>query len=129
MHTIFKIVLLKWNDILWNVVVPVLAGVFIYLFKYIGLFPLVIQNYFADAFWAYAFSSAILIIWDRKLNVLWMIVAFLFALFFELLQFGGYIEGTGDSLDVVVYALFFALAICLNKYFKNLNLPQTKVYE
>jgi hypothetical protein len=117
--TTFNFTSQKGNDILLNVAVPVLIGSSIYLLKYLLILPAVIQNYCSDGLWAYAYSSVMLIIWDRKFRVFWLLTAFLSTVFFEILQRRQSIPGTGDPYDILVYAIFFALALSLNDYFKT----------
>jgi len=127
--TTFQIIHKKRTDILWNVTIPILFGAFIYFLNYLTPLPILIQNYFADCFWAYAYSSMMLIIWNRKLNVLWLIIAFLSTVAFEVLQFEKCIAGTGDLNDVIVYAVFFGFSIFLNKYFKHLKFSKLKLHD
>ena len=109
----------KGNDILLNIATPILIGGFLYLLRYLFVLPSFIQNYFSDGLWAYAYGSVILIIWDRQVHAFWFLTAFLSTAIFEKLQQLQYIPGTGDAYDVLVYAVFFMLALSLNNYFKT----------
>ena len=75
--------LLKYKiAILVHVVCPLLIGLAIYYFTTSIAFTHLIKNHFADGLWAYAFISAILLIWERQVNWFWIgcvvVVAFLF---------------------------------------------------
>ena len=80
-----------------------------------------IRNYFADGLWAYALMSLILIIWDRSVNLFWVVIVFLFFVAVEILQYKHVIPGVGDSVDVFVYFIFSSLSFVSNKYFKTKN--------
>ncbi|MBS1736314.1 MAG: hypothetical protein JSS98_06845 [Bacteroidetes bacterium] len=79
--------------------------------------PEMIQNYLPDGLWAYALQSCILIIWNRKINIIWSIAIMLFAVIFELLQYLHFINGTGDFFDIIIYFIFFGIALSANKFF------------
>jgi hypothetical protein len=79
-------------------------------------FPAVIKNYLSDGLWAYAFISCILIIWDRKINPLWILITLFISVLFELLQRFHLLNGTGDVLDIGVYCFFFTVALITNKF-------------
>jgi hypothetical protein len=76
---------------------------------------MLLQNHLADGLWAYAFLSCILIIWDRKSNLAWIVLTIVFSILFELFQYWHLVAGTGDLWDVVVYLLFFLLALQINQ--------------
>ena len=73
----------------------------------------------ADGLWAYAFISALLITWDREINITWVLIACIVAAAFELLQHNDMIIGTGDVYDIITYYLFFSLSLKLNYLFKS----------
>ena len=106
------------TDILISIVIPVILGLPIYLFKDLIYIPTLVKNHLADGLWAYAFISSILIIWDREINWVWVISTFIIAVCYELLQYCHTIPGTGDIYDVVTYFLFFGIALKLNHFFK-----------
>lgn len=110
----------KRTDIVLNIIQPLLLGLLIYGSIKLIAVPPAIRNYLPDGFWAYAFMSCILIIWERKINIIWIILVFLFSICFELLQYYQIIPGTGDIGDVLTYFLFFVIALTLNSFFKNL---------
>lgn len=104
----------KLYDIFFNVVLPVAIGVLIYI---LPVYPF-IRNHLADGLWAYALTSVILIIWNRKINIIWLSVVFVIFLGFELLQYFNLLPGTGDIIDIIFYFIFSASAIINNKFFK-----------
>jgi len=109
----------KSSDLLLNVFFPLLLGYFIYFFSDIMSMPLPVKNYFPDGLWAYSFISAILILWRREFNSLWITIAFLLAACFELMQYVHWLQGTGDMFDILIYVTFFGIALSANKFFKN----------
>lgn len=78
-----------------------------------------IRSYIPDGLWAYAFASAMLIIWQRKLNLFWLLLVLICGLAFEWMQFRGILSGTGDLTDIFVYILFFLIALFFNPFFKR----------
>ncbi|MBC7948174.1 MAG: hypothetical protein H7Y42_09875 [Chitinophagaceae bacterium] len=107
------------SDILINVFFPVIIGYSLYvLLDHISL-PNFARNYFSDAVWAYAFLSAILIMWNRHLNFTWIVISFLLSTCFELLQFLSWVGGTGDIFDVLTYYFSFGIALSLNAIFRR----------
>ena len=105
-------------DIFLNALLPLLTGGLCYLplFRSTNL-PL-LTNHLADALWAYAFMSLLLIVWERKPNVVWMTAPFVIAAGFECLQGRHLIAGTGDVADVAVYFFSFILSLYFNSFFK-----------
>jgi hypothetical protein len=97
----------KKTDILLNVAVPLCLGVICYLFPVSKL----LRNYAADGLWAYAATSAMLIIWNRHINLLWLTTLALCFPAFEILQSLAVVKGTGDVWDIVTYLAFFSIAI------------------
>lgn len=110
----------RYLDLQLNVLIPLLTGLLIYLYKDELQLPTIISNYIPDGLWAYAFLSAILIVWQRSVNVLWCIMPFIVALLFEVFQYLQLVEGTGDIVDIVIYYVCFSVAISTNKFFKQL---------
>lgn len=109
----------KGLDILVNIIAPVAVGCFIYFVTNITKLPAIITSYLADGLWAYAFISTILIIWERQINIIWILIAFMIAVCFEVLQHYHAIAGTGDVYDVITYLLFFIIALLTNSLFKT----------
>lgn len=107
------------TDLLLNVISPLLLGYFIYFPGSYELLPQLLKNYLPDGLWAYAFLSAILIIWDRQLHFGWVLISFLLAAGFELLQHYRLLSGTADAADVVVYFLFMGIGLLTNRFFKK----------
>jgi hypothetical protein len=113
-------------DLLCNVFLPILLGVGIYKLSYCYGFTKLLTNYLPDGLWAYAFLSALLFIWDRQINKVWILLAFGIAIGFELLQYLQVLGGTGDFFDIVVYSLSFTVVLLLNNFFKTKFLYQTQ---
>ena len=110
----------KYSDTLLNVIFPVALACFIYLLSSVTEIHLLIKNYFPDGLWAYSFLSALLIVWSRQVNFLWILIGFSLSAGFELLQHFHWIAGTGDIIDIVVYFVFFGVGFIVNTFFKNL---------
>ena len=108
--------LLKYKiAILVHVVCPLLIGLAIYYFTTSIAFTHLIKNHFADGLWAYAFISAILLIWERKINWFWVGCVVLVAFLFECFQYLHIFPGTGDVFDFIVYLSFILFGL-LNNY-------------
>ena len=103
-----------------NIILPLLLGLSIYWSGSFILIPAPVRNYLPDGFWAYAFLSCILVIWDREINITWIAFVFLSSICFELLQYYHMIPGTGDIKDISSYFLSFMIALKLNTFFKSL---------
>ena len=112
-----KRVLILLVDIIINIVLPILMGVFIYRISFTDEWVF-IKNYFPDALWAYAFVSSIFIIWNRKVIYGWLFIVILFFVAFEILQYLHFIKGTGDVWDVITYFIATFTAVILNKFVK-----------
>ncbi len=106
----------KITDFFLNVVIPVALGVTIYLLP----IRQEIKNYLPDALWAYAFVSTLLIIWDRKLPIIWLAGILFVFVAFELAQKTGITKGTGDVIDIIIYFISATIAVGVN------SLLQTK---
>ncbi|MBL7748600.1 MAG: hypothetical protein JNM19_14285 [Chitinophagaceae bacterium] len=112
----------RLTDFSLNVVLPLLFGCAIYFFGRNGGLAPVLKNHAADGLWAYAFISALLIIWHRSLPLYWLLIACFVAVLFECLQYKGFVEGVGDWTDAAVYLVFILLGYLLNNTFKRLYL-------
>lgn len=106
------------TDLLLNCVLPIIVGVLIYMGSQRYDYPSFISGHLADLFWAYAYASAILLVWTRELNIVWFFTALLSSYFFEWGQYTGIFAGVGDWMDVFVYSVGFAVALVLNKIIK-----------
>lgn len=111
----------KLTDVIWNVLLPLLLGTGLYLLKVAPL----LRNHLADGMWAYAFTSALLIIWGRQINLVWIGMAFMAFIGFEYGQAIKILPGTGDVKDVLTYAVFGLLALLTNRLYK----PKKIIYE
>jgi hypothetical protein len=106
-------------DLFLNCFSPLFFGNLVYFFSgSISLFSF-LKDHVADGLWAYAFCSALLIVWNRKILPGWISAAFLSAVIFELLQYLHFVPGTSDLYDVFTYFLCFVLALVLNHFFKQ----------
>lgn len=89
-------------DCLLNIVLPVVAGTLIYFTKTTnGVF----RDHLPDGLWAYALTYCLLVIWNKRLPFLWIMILQLLFILFEFAQLQGWIEGTGDYRDMIVYVL------------------------
>jgi hypothetical protein len=105
--------------IVYNIFIPLLLGVLIYYLPYYFLVYDFITNFLPDGLWAYAFTSTILLIWNREINIFWLIVLGLCFVFFEILQFAHVLKGIGDVLDIIIYFLFGFFSIIMNNFYKK----------
>lgn len=110
-------------DIVVNVVFPVVAGILLY-FSPIHSSNGFTRNQLPDGLWAYSLVSALLMTWNREVNVVWLTIALLAALLFELLQHYNFIAGTGDLWDCATYIVFGSAAVLTNPYFLSLTNKQ-----
>ncbi|MBS1655546.1 MAG: hypothetical protein JSU05_11915 [Bacteroidetes bacterium] len=106
-------------DILLNVFFPLLVGSLIYYYGHYSHINPFIHNFFPDVLWAWAFSSAILITWQRRAPLLWIVMIYVIAAFFELLQFSGLVKGTADYRDIVAYFTAITITLLLNSFFRK----------
>jgi len=106
-------------DLLINVAFPLAIGVFIYWAGGRFSIPAMIRNYLPDGLWAYSLMSAMLLVWQRRIMIGWILAVFAFSIGFEILQSYRWIEGTGDLYDVLTYFLFFGVALAINPKLKN----------
>jgi hypothetical protein len=95
---------LEW---LLNVLLPFVAGSGIYFTQTING---VIRNHLPDGLWAYALTYCLLAIWNKRLPFLWILGLQLLFILFEFGQFRGWVGGTGDLRDVIIYFLFSGAA-------------------
>ncbi len=111
-----------------HVALPLAGGAVFYLFNIPGSFSKIIADHLPDGLWAYAFISCLMIIWDHRLNWTWLMLAMLVCAGFEGGQYQGWINGTGDWLDLATYLVFGSIAIGVNQFFNARNpgglLPQ-----
>ncbi len=104
----------RLSDFSINVLLPIIVGLLIYLFPPSQL----IRNYFPDGLWAYSFISSVLIIWNRKINPVWIGITFFCFMLFEFLQYTHHVTGTADWYDLAVYAMFSLPALLTNHLYK-----------
>lgn len=111
-------------DILVNIVLPLFTGGLLYLAKMAVPLTGFVNNHLADGLWAYALMSAILIIWNRQLHIVWMAAVLCCGVVFELLQQWELVQGTADVYDCLNYFAFAGFATLVN-LFISLKMPQT----
>ena len=102
-----------------NIILPILVGVMIYVGNKHGLITNYISSYIPDGLWAYSFTSTILIIWNRQINIFWFVILGICFVIFEIMQSSNIIKGTGDIVDVIVYFLFGLSSVIINNMLKN----------
>lgn len=107
----------KWKDVSCNMILPLFIGTAVYVLKKIISLPPIIVNYLPDGLWAYSLQSCLLIIWNRKINVLWTAALLMFCAGFEMLQKTQLLSGTGDFYDFIVYSIFITTALLFNNIF------------
>ncbi|HEX8331710.1 MAG TPA: hypothetical protein VF622_03765 [Segetibacter sp.] len=106
----------KAIDIFFNVISPVSLGYMLYFLSNENMASRTIRNHLPDGLWAYAFQSCILIIWNRKGNIMWTLFIMTLSLGFEVLQHIHFIDGTGDYIDIITYFVFFGIALIVNRF-------------
>jgi hypothetical protein len=107
----------RFTDIAFNVLLPLLLGVVCYACAHSFPLPVLLRNWGADALWAFAFMSLLLIVWERRIPRLWIAAPFVLALSYEGGQWSGFLPGTADLWDLLAYSLFFCIALFLNPFF------------
>lgn len=115
----------RFADIVLNVFLPLLLGYLVYYAGQQGRISLTVKNFLPDGLWAYAFISALLIIWNRSLPLIWIVAVYLLAAGFECLQYYKIVAGQPDVWDGVIYFLFISFGLVLNKTFKSLYFHKT----
>ena len=127
-----------------NVVFPLLAGGFIYLYFYqnvvfarviggiigdiniqqnvpLSISEKVIRNYFADAFWSYALAMSVSYIYGYEIRYVRrvLLISIGFSVICELLQLFRVFEGTFDVLDIVTEIAAIIVAVLIIKRYKR----------
>lgn len=85
------------------VFLPLIIGAVWYIMPLNFPFQLTGKGYIPDLMWAFSFTSALLLIWNGRINVMWLAVLLILFPLFEFLQAKHVIAGTGDIFDVVCY--------------------------
>ena len=114
---------MKYNkviDSILNVILPLLAGAFIYWADGRLQIPRVIRYHLPDGLWAYAFGSCMLIVWERKIHWPWISGVMILSVVYEVFQYYHFIAGIGEMEDVLTYFLFISIALLSNAFFKTL---------
>lgn len=105
---------MRYLDFIANVVFPIFIGYILYLYTPYNI----IRYYLPDALWAYSLTSCLLIIWDRMINMKWLVLTISLFTLFEVMQHFNIIKGTGDIFDIIVYYLSFNIALISNHIIK-----------
>ena len=80
--------------------------------------PTIIRNFLPDALWSFSLISAFSIIWNNKIPYYWWFVLVLAFGGWEYGQYEGLLQGTGDPMDLLAYALgWLASRIIIHRYF------------
>lgn len=81
-----------------------------------------------NCMWVYSFTSALMLLWKKDLNLLkiWLLIPVAFGIFAEVLQWLGLFPGTFDSIDLLLGVLGFVLSYVtiislINKFQINEN--------
>jgi hypothetical protein len=99
------------------VILPLLLGIGIYELSNATVLNGFFRNYLPDGLWAFSLVSSLLIIWNRRIKIFWIVLIFIFYISFEIFQYIKVINGTGDYIDVLIYFGFSTIALLTNKYF------------
>ena len=81
--------------------------------------PVVVRNYLPDGLWAYSLMSAILVIWQRRIVIGWILAVFALSIGFDTLQYYHWIAGTGDLYDILTYFIFFGISLTINTCYEK----------
>lgn len=88
-----------------------------FLIQYFKL-PKIIIYSLPDGLWTFSLINFILIIWKYNINrhsILWLLIAILISLMFELGQLLNYVKGTFDYIDLLFIIIAVFLSFILNK--------------
>ena len=118
---------LKKINILVNVIFPLIIGCSIYFISNTNPFIKgFIRNQLPDGLWAYSLTSSLLIIWDKQINLYWLLILAFAFIGIEILQKLSLIEGTYDISDIITYFIFSFFAFLFFKFYKKLQ--NDKIY-
>lgn len=109
----------KFTDIIINVIIPISAGIIIYFIPTNNFILIQIRNYFPDGLWAYSLTSSILIIWNRRIKLIWIVLIACLFIAFEVFQSLQFIKGTYDIKDIFIYLSFGLFALITNWTLNN----------
>jgi hypothetical protein len=120
----------KRYDIILNVVLPIVVGLCICFAFTLNIIGRQVSNYLPDGLWAYAFTSCILIVWERQVNFFWLTLLGILFIAFELLQSFHFVAGTGDIRDIFIYFFFGLFALITNQWLKPKSISiKNKYYD
>ena len=107
---------------MFNIVIPLFAGCLIYYLS--TSFNQIIVNYLPDGLWAYSFTYSLILIWDKRINLINLALIFFTEIIIEVLQYYHLLEGVCDLFDILVYVIFSLIAITpfiYKKFFNNVR--------
>ncbi|MFN4315359.1 MAG: hypothetical protein ACK4E0_13745 [Chitinophagaceae bacterium] len=84
---------------------PLVMGIFVYVVAEVGYVIGPVRNYLPDFLWAMSLGLVLLWIWSGRINWFWWVATILMACMFEFGQEIGWIPGTADSIDILMYLL------------------------
>lgn len=97
---------LRRNGLLLVLVfLPLLFGSFFYLAGDRGYANSFVRNFLPDFFWAFSLGFFLLWVWQGSVPWFWWLASASAGCLFELCQGYGWMAGTGDVLDVILYVL------------------------
>jgi hypothetical protein len=117
----------RFRFLILHCILPLIAGILIYLIGDSGPFLLSFKNYLPDGLWAFAFGSALLLIWDNRPPLIWLMAGWLMLVLTEWMQKTGLMPGTADWLDILVYSAGYGIAIGYNLLLAKLRNFKTPI--
>ncbi|MFT3747273.1 MAG: hypothetical protein QM768_03115 [Agriterribacter sp.] len=108
------------KPLILTVILPLVAGTLLYILlpdKNYGF----VRNYVPDGLWAFALTSCLLIIWQGKVHLFWLLIAMAAGSMFEYLQWQGYLNGTGDIFDLICYFVSSLAAVYVTLQKKQIH--------
>lgn len=100
------------------VLTPLLLGTLVYLLAETISISSVIRHYLPDFLWAFSLISALYIIWNGRVPFYWWVILAIVFAGWEYGQYKGFVQGTGDPMDLIAYALgWLASRIFIHRYF------------
>ena len=91
--------------IILMVSIPLLLGLLVYAASDVGYVIGPVRNYLPDFLWAMSLGLVLLWIWSGRINWFWWMATILMACTFEFGQKVGWIPGTADRIDILMYLL------------------------
>lgn len=109
----------KIQALVFLVLTPLLLGILLYVLAETVSMQGFVRNYLPDFLWAFSLISAFSIIWNNKIPYYWWFVLALAFAGWDYGQYKGFVQGTGDPMDLIAYALgWLASPIIIHRYFR-----------